>query len=201
MKNNKVIPNWLSIILLILCIFSLVLTVYMAITVKSATPGLTVFASILFMITIIYAIIYCWKGYSKDANKYYKWFAMIFLITELVTVIGFITVTIQMKTDISLEALSTDNYLWFIGFSIVMLVCMFPLTLAKDLKKKHATILAAIHLVCAIAAMILSLGEDVEILSNNYIKNLLVTVIFDAMIYAKYKDKEIRKSNNKEISE
>jgi len=181
MNNRKVIPNWLSVILLILCIASLIVTVYMLITVESAKPLLTISSSLLFMASTVYAIIYCIKGYQKDANKYYKGFAILFLVTEFVTVISFIVVTIEMKTDLSLEALILDNYLWFVGFSITMLVCMFPLAIAKDLKIEHATIAAGIHLLCAIAAMVLSFNENVSILTNNYIKkntvnNNLLTV-------------------------
>ena len=149
------------------------------------TQGEVFIISIIEIIAIICGFLYFWKGYKKDASKYFR--AMMFL-TASTYVIDYIILSI---TGSAISA--TANY-----FDVAIVLIMYGnyllLAVAKDLGEKTTKTLIFINILAYIVALITSIteyGNDINIILQS-IEWIISAVVVYFMAKAKYIDKSNR---------
>ena len=141
--------------------------------------------SIIEIIAIICGFMYFWKGYKKDAAKYFR--AMMFLIASTY-VIDYIVLAITGSANSA-----TANY-----FEVVIVLIIYGnyllLAVAKDLGEKTTKTLIVINILAYIVALIATItiyGSDISTILQS-IEWIVSAVIVYFMAKAKYIDKSNR---------
>ncbi len=172
MEKKRVVPIWLSVVLLILCAVSVVLNIV----------GMTKQYGIMFnigyiaeIITLLFVSFYCLSGYKKKSAGMFKGS----LVFRLISVALGLCIAIQFKQ------------IFTIIVSIIVLACLTMLLFIKDLGKRKSMVLTGLMIVATVASLVYFCAAA-EGFIGAHITSILLSVIFFIMVYAKYKDKEAR---------
>jgi len=181
MEKKKVVPVWLSVILLALALAGTGYYTYSLINVVS-TSGWTFYNAgyIPGIIGSTLAIVYCLAGYKKRSALIFKIYCIVVTLSVMIVLYGSSTS-------------GTSGVFYAIMFFALLIQCglWFVLTIAKDLgKKKSLTICTIIGLLQVVMViMIIPYGFPVILSPAAGIVYYIITFL---MFYGKYKDKEAR---------
>lgn len=178
MENREAIPKWLNYVLIIILT---AIIINNAVTIVSSDDPFGVnlnYVAFLNIIACTPAMYYCLSNHDKNASKAYIIFCVIYAITELLKLL------LRTKAGVSIVLLPPT-----IVFASLVVLC-----LAKDLGKKKSYILAGIVVVMSAIDLVYVLVNYSE--STMYMfQNLILSGCLFMMVYAKYKNKELRGSN------
>jgi len=131
------------------------------------------------LLAILFAFAYCFVGYKKNGNLYYRLFCGFLALKEMmaITYIGLYE---------NVPAFTFIIFLICYGSYLVMAV-------AKDLGKEVSLILALVNTVLsAIAFVFVAINAQyISVITYNSTR-LVLTLVLLIMVYAKYTDKKIR---------
>jgi len=83
-ENKRIVPIWVSVILTVLLVISIMLQ--MTVTFKYADSVLFTAVTLIDCIASILALIYCFKGYSKNAAGFFKAFCVIYCLSFMLPI-------------------------------------------------------------------------------------------------------------------
>lgn len=176
--EKKRVPIWVGIVGVIIIIGSLIWNVYELLNMISLkNPDVIAFAVLagLLILGLVSALVYFFAGYKKDAAKYFKAFAYIYVLANF---------EICMFMDV-LPLASR--------FCTVLTLCVLcVLATGLDLGKKKSNILCAINMVGTLANLIIC-GMTYAFNSRS-VSTTLLAIITWIMVAGKYADKEARGS-------
>ncbi len=177
MENKRVVPVWVSVVLLTICVITLIIQIKaLVLSINPFNPY--VFVNIVFyVLAILSAVFYCLYGYKKSAAKFFFLTTVFMLLTEFTAVIVNVSYT---------EVLPAV-------FGVVACCCLSVLSFSKDLGKTKSFafswIVACVYLLNTINFVI---NWGTAYLVTIAFNNLSIAVIFLLMVYAKYQDKAAR---------
>ena len=183
---NSAIKKILTIVIVGTAIFCAAFDVYAAVMFSEDAMG--IFSNLVCLAGIVMAIIYVFKGYKKEAAKYYKLFLIFFTTTAFVNCL----VVEEMH---ELKAYQAAPY-------VVIFGCLCVLCAAENFGKTKSLIFACLILVEALTILIATLKFFPGIVNGGAAVNTLevsrasvcsqMSVILVASVIAKYMDKEAR---------
>jgi len=171
MEEKKVVPMWLSAVVFVLAIASIVID-FIEITHSSQSILLPAIDIIVVMMTMFY----CIASYTKSGSTFYKAFCVMFLISKIVVI---------PKAFI--------NHLPAIIIILMIAKCVLAAVLAfvPNLGYKLSYIFIGAIVVISIV--------DIFVDPNGYVSGIfgkiagiLIPIIYGILVYAKYKDKKSR---------
>ena len=140
--------------------------------------------NLFYAISLICGYIYAKKGYSKDANKFYKAMMVFYALSTIYPIISYF---IQPKI--------TPQFVIFCAKFVILLVLGF----GKDLGKKNTWILFYILLALELLTAFITHNADVSVsqkalgtIINDAVSRLVSAGLVGLCIEAKYRDKEAR---------
>ena len=146
----------------------------------SADKVCRVVASVLKIVALVFATYYIFKGYEKDAAKYYKSFGICFILAQIASLIG------TILDDAKMLAI----------MPAIVLICLLVLVFVKNLGKMVSLILCGILVVLNIISIcsleIWSAEAAFIALYGTMFSRLVLACLYGIMTYAKYLDKAER---------
>lgn len=194
--NNR---KALIIMPIFIVIVSLVGNAYLAIdsftSLKELDRDIMMAISALFCaLSLVPALWYLFTGFQKKSSKYLKLYLSSFIITELLTVIGIVTMFLKFR-QLGLKTPLTMVTDFIIDF--VILVLLLILLFKKDLGQKLSKTLANIILIGSSISLILALLiQNISFITNalifRWIGNISLALVLVIMQQLKYYDKAQR---------
>jgi len=175
MEKKKVVPVWVSVVLLVLLVFGIVVNFI------TMADSWNIPLRIIDTIACILALFYCMKGYSKNAAVYFNAFCIAYCISLMIPIF-LVAGMYEAGSFIPTVALA---------LRLVTFACAGIFVVASDLGKKKSYILAGIMLACSLILIVFAKGMGTNVYLGMIGKNALA-IVFSIMVYAKYKDKEAR---------
>ncbi len=173
MEKKRVVPVWVSVILLVLCAAVTVQSIIGLFT--NELGGIFIVYYAMDIITVVLAAFYCLSGYQKPSAKYFKAVSISFLIVSA----------------IALGLAFKNSQLFDFIFMMIIFGCLSVFSVAKDLGKRRSLFMAGLMILCFLISSVIFAVTWSSVLSP-ISTNLLLSVIFFIMVIAKYKDKEAR---------
>jgi len=175
MKKQRVVPLWVSSILLILCAAAFIWVIS-----DVAAARFDIVRNICFVpdfASVILAVCYCFGGYTKSSAGFFK--AVVFL-RLISTVIALITIF--------------PAHQWFpFVLTLILFACTAVFAFVKDIGKVRSMAMAVLMILIPIAYIVYTVSAvGFQYLVGAYFTALLQSIIFAIMVYAKYEDKTSR---------
>ncbi len=175
MEKKRVVPVWVSVVLLVLCAVAMVLNI-IGLS-KNGSNTSRIIGFILEVIDIALATCYCLTGYKKSAAVFFK--AVVF--ARLVACFIYL-----------MYMFTSQQIIPFIC-ALIPAFCLSVFAVANNLGKTRSLIMAVIMIISPIVQYVWFIATGaVQGLSGTFVTSLILSVIFLIMVYAKYKDKEAR---------
>lgn len=181
MEKKKVVPVWVSVILIILSIGTIAYLVWY--TASCVYFGLAIVTNALLCLALIDAMSYCLKGYQKKDAVFFNLFPILLMIATGLNTFNMFFHAVYVGTIVS-DTIS-------IALILITFGALSVLSFAKDLGKKRSYCFASI----VIAATALNTVTQYFIAPEAIIcafGAVVASVIFFIMVYAKYQDKTAR---------
>lgn len=183
-KNN--ILGFSYLVLIILSIIAQL--VFIPTCPMSLIPG-----SLLSVFTLFFAVFYSIENYKKKAAPYFRYYMILFAISELATFIG---LSYMNYTD---QQLSINGTYFDVVSNILALVGVIGaliIGLSKDLGKKESNLICTVVFALYVVGLIVFVVElatvsDLSYLTR-YLSRLMMAGIMWIMVYEKYQNKERR---------
>lgn len=172
MKMKKGVPDWLSVLLLVLALAAVVRDAFVL---PDNAPALNIIEFGVELLMFACAVIYCFAGYKKSSAILFKAFCFLYALQSLMSVLG----AEGGGTAVDVIIAVSDALCFCI-------MCAF--FLAKNLGHKRSYILAG----CLVGLRVLQAILAPVAISVYSIGNLVLAVIFGIILWAKYKDKADR---------
>jgi len=184
MEKKRIVPVWLSVILLLLSVASMVFYAYDVFRWFSYGG----FSSVTIMyiaafIDALLVLIYFLMGYKKSAAGIFKAYCIV-LIIGLMMSLYIIALTLNYENSSLMNTISFFNIMIQIG------IC-FVLTFATDLGKKKSLSMCGILLLLKTMHVLMMIPYGKNMLISSAC-GLVIYVIAYIMFYCKYADKESR---------
>jgi len=180
MKNKPVIPNWLSIILLIACAAAFVTDIFAIVFNYAEGPGAINYYWA--FITILMVEFYTIFGYKKDARLFFK-LALIDMM-----IMDFFSIAVATIYELP----SVMHIL--VMFSSIMFAGLAMLVFTADIgRRKSMVITIVVFLAALVRAVYVAIQGYFLWALPVYVRALLAIIMY-IMVYAKYKDKAQRGS-------
>jgi len=178
MEKKKIVPTWVTIIMLVLCAGGMVFDI-ISIS-QSLDYPLTVANFAVHILALLSAVLYCTNGFKKDSAIYYKtsWF-----LTAAVTLLFIINEFIYGDKDTTWSLIIIFTGALFLG----RLIFAF----AQNLGKQASYVLLCFIYVMFFFTMGLLVSKDPTYLIIALV-NTALNGILGLMVFAKYKDKDAR---------
>jgi len=184
MEKKKVVPTWLSVVLLALLVIGIGYFIYeMVVMIPIVGFNALAILYIIGIIKYVFAIIYCVMGYKKNAAGIFKVYCFIMTLSQIIAIYS-------VSSGLSVEEVKV---IASVTFFLDIIACgnWFVLTLAKDLGKKTTTWLCGINIICSVIIVFLNITYGwYFILAGIFF--VIGSVIAGIMFYCKYADKEAR---------
>jgi len=180
MEKKKVVPTWVSVVLLVICAAVLVFNI-----IDIANNQLGIGYTICLLaetISIILAVFYCLSGYKKSSAVLFKSVVFTRWIASAVALY------LQYQSA-ETSAFTNTSYL----LALVFFACLSVFAIAKDIGKPRSITMAIIMICVPVIEtiyLIALVGFNPAIF--RFLSYILLSIIFLLMVYAKYKDKEAR---------
>ena len=186
MKENKAIPKWVNVVMLILVVGGVAGVLY---NITHAFDVFTILLDVLRLAAFVCAIIYGFKGYSKKASSYFKtyvWSLIVYFAGSIIVLINALVKGVE-------GAGSTLNSSIINAVILVLQLVSLCMLAGKDLGEKNSNICVIIPIVCQLVFIVLcrNINPSLSIQLGTSIIPLLMLYV---MIYAKYKAKKARSS-------
>jgi len=178
MEKKTAVPKWVNYVLVIILTAIIVNNVITIISSEDPFGVNLNYIAFLNIIACTPAIYYCLSNHEKTAGKAYIVFCAVYAVTELLKLF------LRGQSGISIVVITPA-----LVFASLVVLC-----LAKDLGKKKSYILALL-------VVALSVVDLIYVIVNSYdaimymSQNIILSICLFMMVYAKYKDKELRGSN------
>jgi len=183
MENKKIVPVWVSDLLIALSITTMIYIGWY--TFACDYFALAIVTNSLLCLILIDAMYYCVQGYKKKDAKSFNLFSILFMIATGLNVFNMVYHAIYAK------AIIEDT------ISIAMLLISFGalnvLSFAKDLGKKKSYCFVSIVIVASAINTIVQYFIAPEAILCAF-GAVIAAVIYFIMIYGKYIDKQARGS-------
>ena len=185
LKTNNPVYKIILIFSLVLIAAGIAVSVY-SVFAPDATTWIRISGGFTF-VTLLFAVHYIVKGYSKDAAKYYKVYTAAFALCQIISIIG-ISTSAENAIAVLYPAI-------IFGFLILLMV-------TKDLGKKNSAIICGMIIFFSALALAtgiygcpgITLGGTMYgtlVLGRNAIQ-MLLGCLLGVMTFAKYSDKAER---------
>jgi len=180
MENKKVIPLWLSVVLVLLCGATVAVNFAWMVTIEHAPVD--IFAIALDILVVLLAISYFVYGYRKDAAVFYRLFSSIFMCSKIFVLPVVMTAGLAPSMLIILRVFE----------------CAFAIALGvgRDLGKKVSLALvwaiAGIEVINAIGVYMNAAVFSDQLFVLTRAGGVVIAAIFVIMTIAKYRDKTSR---------
>ncbi len=184
MQKKKVVPIWVSVILIILIAASIVTSIiFVPQNASNGESWAFILIKVFESLTFVFALIYCFMGYKKNTAVHFKLFCGVYILYALTTIYGKIVYIIAGKSNIAsvIPAIAICIMLWLIAF-------------VENLGKVKSMSLAIAVVACEVINVLLSLNKIDTPYLITLIAKVALAVVFTLMIYAKYLDKASRGS-------
>ena len=172
---------FIGIIMTVLIVACAVSNVYLLTVSERVMP---IVGTVLNLLALACAVVYCTYGYQKKASVFYKVFFLFYAIHLL-------TGTYGMVVDFNGSLLAAITVLAFaISFANVLM-----LFILDNLGKKKATVIAVINILIWFGFLLhhfIFRSDDIGIYTIRMASYLLSAILTSVLVYAKYADKEER---------
>ncbi|GEM_PF-1655418 len=181
MGNKRVVPVWVSVLLLAMTVLSMAFYAYLLFSGSGSSFGAVSTSVVLALLCDVFALLYCLTGYKKNSAFFFKLFVLSLYVAIAHNVYNRATlITADSVPDVKL----ISSLIGFAMFSVFFF--------AKDVGKKRSLIFALVALASRLVYSYVSISK-IDFLSVLYTMGSCVYyIVFVLMIYAKYKDKEAR---------
>jgi len=173
MNEKNTVPAWLSVVVVITVLASIILYAYDLFTAEqSADAG---FLSIVYFVAALFALVYCVYGANKNERLNFRIACILYALYSFATIV----------------CLCGDGNRVVVGTAAAALAASTVLAVSENLGKTKSLIHAFILVIAAVVALIAMAGKG-AILS--YIAAVLFALSYVFMVLAKYVDKKARGS-------
>jgi len=178
MKNKRVVPAWITFVLIILLSFCIVYHGYMLFTTPLNFLKTTMY--ILGLIVDFSALIYCITQYKKSSAVYFR----IFVICLYLIIAFYTYARARIMT-------TTGSVAGFV-VTLINFAMLSVFVFAKDIGKERSLIYASIAMIAEIADTCLTFVQNGTKLGLSGLAGCVLYIVFVLVVYAKYKDKDAR---------
>ncbi|MCQ2450973.1 MAG: hypothetical protein MJ080_03240 [Clostridia bacterium] len=189
MEKKRVMPIWLTVVFIVVCLGALALNVIAAskayVSSLSADNLLTDTVLMINYITnvlaFLFAVLYGFYGYGKNAAACYSFVLISMLFTDFISVLATVGNKILIPT----------------AMGVISVACLSVLFMAENLGKKKSYTLAIVLCITYIVRTIVFICQNAFSKSYNAIvTNIAFALVCIVLVYAKYKDKKLRKGTD-----
>ncbi len=180
MEKKRVVPIWLSVVLLVLLVAGIAFDIF-ALLKYTELESWNTPVRIIDCIACGIALAYCLKGYSKNAAGFFKAFCIAYCVSRVFPIFAIA------------ESYRAGNFVYplILLMHLITFAAMSIFVVAKELGKKKSCVLAGIIFACTLVNLLPILGTPFYFMIG-IITNLILTIVFLIMVYAKYQDKAAR---------
>jgi len=181
MEKKRVVPIWMSVILVLLIAVSVVRAVlYIPQNAAQGNGWIYLVIKVLEALTFLFSLVYCFTGYKKKSARYFKLFCLTYALYATATIYG--KVIYMTGSFVSVASLVT---------AVICCAMIWILTFVKDFGKNRSLALALIVFACEFVNVYLALDRDIGYLIT-LIGKVALAAVFLIMVRAKYLDKTAR---------